>query len=359
MFEGFLIKSFHGWLCKSALVPLVTSCCKAFKPNIDDKMTEIKPGKTILGSSISHVFFEEVKKGIGALKKCRASDPYLVGFLANQDPAAEMYAMWTSKTCESLGVRYELRRIDDRDSLEGAIIGANMDDDVDGIMVYFPVFGGAQDTHLQQIVCREKDVEGLNNAYFQNLYDNIRFLDGNPDLKSILPCTPLAIVKILEYLEVYNKLLPEGNRLFGKKCLIINRSEIVGRPLAALLANDGANVVSVSIDNIQQFTRGEGLMLAEHQVKDLGEYSEELLKDCSKDADIIITGVPSDAYKFPTSYIKDGAVCINFSFHKNFEPSVKSKASLYVPSTGKVTIAILLRNMLRLIENKKRMSERL
>ena len=93
-----------------------------------------------------------------------------------------------------------------------------------------------QDQYLQQVVSREKDVEGLNHVYYQNMYHNVRFLDDNKQLKSILPCTPLAVVKILEYLKVYNNLLPQGNRLYGKKCVVVNRSEIVGRPLAALLA---------------------------------------------------------------------------------------------------------------------------
>lgn len=229
---------------------------------------------------------------------------------------------------------------------------ANDNDQVDGIIIYFPVFGNAQDQYLQQIVSPEKDVEGLNHLYYQNMYHNIRYLDKEKRLKSILPCTPLAIVKILEYLKLYNTLLPDGNHLYGKKCVVVNRSEIVGRPLAALLANDGATVYSVDINNIQKFTRGSGLKFSKHHVEDLGDYSEELLQKLSQEADIIITGVPSENYRFPTEYVKDGAACINFSSFKNFNDDVKSKASLYVPMTGKVTIAMLIRNMLRLIDNR-------
>lgn len=279
----------------------------------------------------------------------------MVGFLANDDPAAEMYANWTAKTCESMGFRYELRNVQEKDFLEEAIIEANRDNSVDGIMVYFPVFGNAQDQYLQQVVSREKDVEGLNHVYYQNMYHNVRYLDEQQQLKSILPCTPLAVVKIMEYLKTYNNLLPQGNRLYGKKCVVVNRSEIVGRPLSALLANDGAVVYSVDINNIQKFTRGDGLKFQKHQVEDLGPFSESMLQQCCADADVIITGVPSESYKFPTEFIKEGAVCINFSSSKNFDDSVKSKASLYVPSTGKVTISMLLRNMLRLIENRQKM----
>lgn len=85
--------------------------------------------------------------------------------------------------------------------------------------------------------------------------------------------------------------------------------------------------------------------------KTWGEFSQDLLKECALDADVVITGVPNENYKFPTEYIKDGAVCINFASTKNFSDDVKEKASLYVPMTGKVTIAMLLRNMLRLVRN--------
>lgn len=315
--------------------------------------TLIKPGRTILASGIAKLYTQEIQEGVEHLRQStHPNGPLLVGFLANEDPAAQMYANWTKKTAESLGVRFELRQFDDKDQLEENILVANEDNKIDGIMIYFPVFGNAQDQYLQQIVSIEKDVEGLNHLYYQNMYHNIRYLDVEHKLKSILPCTPLAVVKILEYLKLYNSLLPEGNRLYGKKCVVINRSEIVGRPLAALLANDGAIVYSVDINNIQKFTRGSGLKFAKHHVEDLGDYSESLLKQISLEADIIITGVPSETYKFPTEYVKEGAACINFSSHKNFSEDVKEKASLYVPMTGKVTISMLIRNMLRLIENR-------
>ena len=132
-----------------------------------------------------------------------------------------------------------------RDDIEQAILNANTDNNVDGIIVYYPIFGTRQDQYLQQIVDVTKDVEGLSHRYIFNMYQNIRFLDGEAKRqKSILPCTPLANIKILEYLNIYNTILPYGNRLFGHTICVVNRSEVVGRPLAALLANDGACVYS-------------------------------------------------------------------------------------------------------------------
>ncbi|KAF3909082.1 hypothetical protein ABW21_db0203674 [Orbilia brochopaga] len=181
------------------------------------------------------------------------------------------------------------------------------------------------------------------------MYQNIRFLDESKTQKSILPCTPLAIIKILEYIGVYNSILPYGNRLFGRTITVVNRSEIVGRPLAALLANDGASVYSVDIDGVQHYTRGEGIRMHRHHSVDTALKVEDVVPK----SDVVITGVPAKGYKFPVELLKDGAVCINFSSEKNFDPSVKEKASIYVPAVGKVTIAILLRNLIRLCQNRE------
>ena len=211
------------------------------------------------------------------------------------------------------GFRYSLREVH-RDNLEEAILAANVDPDVDGIIVYYPIFNNRQDQYLQQIVDVSKDVEGLSHRYIFNMYQNIRFLDPETKRqKCILPCTPLAIVKILEYLNIYNTVLPYGNRLHGHTICVVNRSEVVGRPLAALLANDGACVYSVDITGIQKFYRGTGLKLGRHEVEDV-EGKE--LKDIVPLCDTVISGVPGDKYKFDTSLLRDGAVCINFSSEK-------------------------------------------
>jgi len=141
---------------------------------------------------------------------------------------------------------------------------------------------------------------------------------------------------------VYNTILPYGNRLYGRTITVVNRSEIVGRPIAALLANDGAKVYSVDVTGIQQYHRGAGIKLRKHEVQD----TNLKLEDVAPQSDVIITGVPSASYKFPNELIRDGAICINFSSEKNFDNvGVKDHAAIYVPAIGKVTIAMLLRNL--------------
>lgn len=146
----------------------------------------------------------------------------------------------------------------------------------------------------------------------------------------------------MEYIGEYKAILPYGSRLKDRNITIINRSEIVGRPLAALLANEGANVYSVDANNVQTFTK-----------MDENNHSKVIDTDlrCTQvipRSDIVITGVPNPEYRVPTKLLKPGVVAINFSTFANFDPDIQTKASYFVPSVGKVTVAMLERNLLRL-----------
>ncbi|KAH8885106.1 methylenetetrahydrofolate dehydrogenase [Thozetella sp. PMI_491] len=311
-----------------------------------------KTCKVILADTVAKKLIKEVHDTLATIQRPEDGKPSLVAFLANDDPAAVKYAEWSKKTCEENGFNFDLRQVN-KEALEEAITAANDDSAVDGIIVYYPIWENnlQHDRYIQQIVSLDKDVEGLSHKHIYNMYHNARFLDPPANQKkSILPCTPLAIVKALEHMSIYNPILASGNRLFGKTITVINRSEVNGRPLAALLANDGAKVYSVDITGVQLFTRGEGIRQLRHQVSDL---EGKKLEDVLPLSDVIISGVPTEKFKVPTELIRDGAVCINFSSFRNFDgPAVKEKASIYLPSVGKVTIAVLLRNLVRLIANR-------
>ena len=191
--------------------------------------------------------------------------PLLVGLLANKDPAAKQYAEWTGKACRNDGLRYELRSVDDPIDVEAALMDANNDPRVHGIIVYYPIFGqqesfsgASQDDYLRDSVSHMCDVEGLCHTYRSNLYRNVRYLDHPLNKqKCLLPCTALSVVKILEKCPgCYDSDKPVGRKLEGKIVTVINRSEIVGRPLAAMLANDGAEVFSIDVNSIYKFSGG-------------------------------------------------------------------------------------------------------
>ena len=222
----------------------------------------------------------------------------------------ETESSWLTHTS---GFAFTLREVE-REELEEAIRDANTDDSVDGILVYYPVFNTSRDRTIQYVVDMHKDVEGLSPKLINNMYQNIRFLDPPHNTqKSILPCTPLAMIKILEYLNIYNTILDYGKRLWGRRITVINRSEVVGRPLAALLANDGAEVYSVDVTGVQRFSRGQGLRNQQHVVE---EKPDMTMDDCLAISDVVISGVPGDKFKVPVEKIRDGAVCINFSSEK-------------------------------------------
>ena len=81
-----------------------------------------------------------------------------------------------------------------------------------------------------------------------------------------------------------------------------------------------------------------------HQVHETNLTTEDVIPM----SDVVITGVPSKSYKLSNKLLRDGVIAINFSSFQNFEDSVSEKASIFVPSVGKVTIAMLQRNLLRL-----------
>jgi len=76
------------------------------------------------------------------------------------------------------------------------------------------------------------------------------------------------------------------------------------------------------------------------------------LQECLALSDVVVSAVPNPNYKVKTEWLKDGCICVNVAADKNFEKDVREKASMYLPAVGKVTILMLLRNLLRLQQYK-------
>jgi methylenetetrahydrofolate dehydrogenase (NADP+)/methenyltetrahydrofolate cyclohydrolase len=264
----------------------------------------------------------------------------LVGLLSTDHGPSQTYAEYTKKACEEVGVRFDLRHVP-RLRIETAIRSANQDPSVHGIMIYYPIFATEQDSYLRDLVELTKDVEGLHSFWARCLYENRRFYDTARKKKAILPCTPLAILKLLEAAGVLES--GAARPLGGYRVCIFNRSEVVGRPLAAMMANDGAEVISFDLDGAQLFVPA-GLEEA-HQVRETTLDRRVALAS----ADVVITGVPNRAFERITGKeIREGTVCLNFSTFANFEPSAIEKASIFVPRVGPMTVTMVLRNTLRL-----------
>ena len=126
----------------------------------------------------------------------------------------------------------------------------------------------------------------------------------------------------------------------GKTVTIFNRSEVIGRPLAVMLSNDGARVLSFDEHGPMEFIDAEP-----HEVT----INRQQALACS---DVVITGVPSESFrKISIQEIKPSATCINFSSITNFNSDLSSHEGIYIPRIGPLTVAMCMRNTLRLFRN--------
>lgn len=284
-------------------------------------------------------FKDEIRAELAKLAKPLT----LVGVLSVEKGPSATYAHYAQRACQDVGVQFQLRHAN-RLEVEATIREANRDPEVHGMMVYYPVFGTERDSYLRDTVHPSKDIEGLHSFWARSLYENRRYLDGARTKKAILPCTPLAILKLIEASGVLAK---TGRPLEGRTVSVFNRSEVVGRPLASMLAHDGARVYSFDIDGPQLYTPPD-VADAPHRVSETKIDRAKALAE----SDIVVTGVPSQNFDLiKASEIRDGAVCINVSTYRNFNPDIMGKAAAFAPRVGPMTVTMVLRNALRLHQN--------
>jgi methylenetetrahydrofolate dehydrogenase (NADP+)/methenyltetrahydrofolate cyclohydrolase len=290
-------------------------------------------------AAVAETFRGEIRAEVAAL-----GEPLtLAGFLVAGDRPAQTYAEYTRRGCESVGITFDLRTMRPAE-VERAVRDAGGDDAVHGIFVYYPILGPDGDRWLRETVDVRKDVEGLHSFWSRCLYENRRFIDAEHTKQAVLPCTPLAILKLLAAADV---LTGSGSSpLSGVRACVFNRSEIVGRPLAAMMANDGAEVVSFDVDGPLLFRPAAAGRA--HQVDVIEIDRPQALAE----ADVVITGVPSRDFPLVhAAEIKPGAVCLNFSTLRNFATDITEAASVFIPRVGPMTVTMALRNAVRLYRN--------
>lgn len=281
----------------------------------------------------------------------------LLGILAHDGPYrsdAENYSEHIAETSLFDGIDYELCRVvgEKPSDVEEAIRIGNERKDVHGILVYYPIFKTrgqrgpfkntltgvyykTYDDYLRDAVCYTKDVEGLCQEYNARWLFRARGKDRMVRGDNVIyPCSALSVFKILQ--EYQRTSWPET------VVTIVNRSEIFGRPLAALLANAGATVYSIDVDSILLFRDGGRMRRCSDHNK--------TLETCVRKSSIVVTGVPSPDFLIPTDWINPGTTVVNVSEYQNvcedtlfLVPGVQ-----YVPQVGKVTIAVLEQNLIEL-----------
>ena len=264
----------------------------------------------------------------------------VVGLLGQESGPAATYARFAGRGFQDVGIEFDLRHVAP-EAVEAAVADANLDPDVDGVFLYYPLTDPRGDRWLRELVDPRKDVEGMHSFWSRLLYENQRFVDPDRSVRAILPCTPLAILKLLQKAGMRGT--DPSVPLAGVTACVINRSELVGRPLAAMLANDGALVHSLDLTGSVTFEPAIGRHT--HDVRDSGVTRAEALAT----ADVVISAVPSRSFELIRGdEIREGAICVDVAEFTNFDPSVRERASVFVPRVGPLTIAMAARNLVRL-----------
>ncbi len=183
--------------------------------------------KLISGTEIAAQIKGELRERIEVLK-ARGTIPGLAVILVGEDPASQSYVRMKEKMCEELGLysrTIKLPAATSEEELLGIVDALNRNDKIDGILVQSPLPAHIDEMKVIELIDPGKDVDGFHPV-------NVgKMLIGNP---GFLPCTPHGVQELL---------MRSGNDPEGKRVVIVGRSNIVGKPLAALLMqkSKGAN----------------------------------------------------------------------------------------------------------------------
>lgn len=212
----------------------------------------------------------------------------------------------------SSGIEYCLIRVSPS-NVATYIKALNTNHHVNGIIVYYPIFGDDRDVDLRGLVTQSKDVEGLNRQHKQRSSGQANGLRHGRFIPSPVPCTAMAVSMILQWIGIYDQSVPEATQLRNQTICIINRSEVVGKPLADLLASQGAQVYSVDLEDVRIFQRVESQWKTGTSQEIVAGWT---LEDAVKVSNVIVSAVPNALFKVDKRWVQHGAICINVSSDK-------------------------------------------
>lgn len=272
------------------------------------------------GKRISAEIKEEVKMQAAALKE-QGIDVNLIVIQVGDDAASSVYVRNKQKACDYVGIgsrTYNLPEETTEEEMLKLIAALNQDTTVNGILVQLPLPAHICEDKIIQAIAPEKDVDCFHPYTIGKLFIGE---------KGFSPCTPAGVIELLKRSNI---------EIAGKECVIIGRSNIVGKPMAML-------------------------MLREHATVTIAHSKTQNLKEVCKRADILIAAVGKPRM-IDASYIKEGAVVIDVGIHRNAEnklcgdvdfDSVAEKCSAITPvpgGVGPMTIAMLMKNCIETIK---------
>jgi methylenetetrahydrofolate dehydrogenase (NADP+)/methenyltetrahydrofolate cyclohydrolase len=272
--------------------------------------------RVIDGRALAKKVEEEVKEGVQKLKAEMGIIPGLATILVGEDPASKMYVRLKHKACERIGIHGEDHNLPasiSQEELTTHIKQLNLRDDIHGILLQLPLPKHLDDKEAMLAIDPKKDADGFHPYNMGNL------LIGN---EGFVPCTPKGVIRAME---------EHGVQIQGKHAVIVGHSNVVGKPMAAMLINRNA---TVSVCHV--FT------------KDLKQYT--------LDADILVVGT-GVKHLIKADMVKEGVVVFDVGITEengkvygdvDFENVIK-KASLITPvpgGVGPMTISILMQHVL-------------
>ncbi len=293
-----------------------------FKKNKLPEIFCIKEGrknmaKIMDGKLVSKTVREKIREEVSELKN-KGITPGLAVIIVGENPASKVYVANKEKACEELGIyseKYALPEETTQEELLELIEKLNKDDRIDGILCQLPLPKHIDEKVVINNIDYQKDVDAFHPV-------NVgKIMIGDFDF---LPCTPAGVMEILKYYDV---------DVCGKECVVIGRSNIVGKPQAMLLLHNNATVT-----------------ICHSRTKDL--------KEVTKRADVLISAVGISDF-VTKDMVKEGAVVVDVGMNRNKEgklcgdvcfDEVSEIASMITPvpgGVGPMTITMLMKNTLK------------
>ena len=278
--------------------------------------------KIIDGKAISAQIREEIAQKVQVYSEKTGTRPGLAVIIVGDNPASQVYVRNKKKACEQVGFNswvYEMPESTTQDELNALIDKLNCDSTVHGILVQLPLPSHLDEKEVILRIKPEKDVDAF------HPYNVGRITIGDP---KFLPCTPAGIMELLKRSNI---------EISGKECVVIGRSNIVGKPMALLLLAENGTVT-----------------VCHSKTRDLREV-------CRR-ADILVVAIGKADF-VTADMVKEGAVVIDVGMNRNAEgkltgdvdfKSVSEVASYITPvpgGVGPMTITMLLQNTLVAAEN--------
>lgn len=276
------------------------------------------------GKELSKKLKASLKTKVDALKS-EGIFPCLAVIIVGKNPASEIYVNNKKKSCAELGIKsleYALPEETTEEELLSLIEKLNVDSEVDGILCQLPLPEHICEKNVINAISPEKDVD----AFHPTNVGHIMIGDY-----AFLPCTPAGVMEFLEGYKI---------DVSGKNCVVLGRSNIVGKPMTMLLVKANATVT-----------------VCHSKTSDISEFT--------KKADLIVSAVGKPKL-ITADMVKDGAVIIDVAINRlengkicgdvDFE-NVKDKASYITPvpgGVGPMTIATLMKNTVTAATNNKR-----